>query len=378
MSIVSDAFTTRHGAAPTGVWFAPGRVNLIGEHTDYNDGFVLPFALPHRAVVAAAPATGGRSRVRSVQEPGGAVEFSAAAVVPGEVPGWAAYAAGTCWAFREAGYPVGEVELELDSDVPVGAGLSSSAAVECAVGVALAGLAGVDVDPTTLARIARRAENEFVGAPTGGMDQMASMHGRAGRLVFLDTRDDTVELVPFDLPAHGLELLVVDTRAPHAHASGEYGARRADCEAAAAALGVAALRDAGPDDLPRIADERIRRRARHIVTENDRVVETVRLLTGGADPRAIGPLLDASHTSMRDDFEITVPHVDVAVEAARDGGATGARMTGGGFGGCVIALVEADGAAAVAASVREAYAQRGWTEPVVFTGTPSDGAGRLA
>ncbi|GAA4974622.1 galactokinase [Pseudonocardia tropica] len=378
MSTVADAFATRHGAAPTGVWFAPGRVNLIGEHTDYNDGFVLPFALPHRAVVAAAPATGGRSRVRSVQEPGAAVEFSAASVVPGEVPGWAAYVAGTCWAFREAGYPVGEVELELDSDVPVGAGLSSSAAVECAVGVALAGLAGADVDPTTLARIARRAENEFVGAPTGGMDQMASMHGRAGRLVFLDTRGDTVELVPFDLPAHDLELLVVDTRAPHAHASGEYGARRADCEAAAAALGVPALRDAGPDDLPRIADERIRRRARHIVTENARVVETVRLLSGGADPRAIGPLLDASHTSMRDDFEITVPHVDVAVEAARDGGATGARMTGGGFGGCVIALVEADGAAAVTASVREAFAQRGWAEPVVFPGTPSDGAGRLA
>ncbi|MEJ8280065.1 galactokinase [Pseudonocardia spirodelae] len=377
MSAVAETFASRHGSAPTGVWFAPGRVNLIGEHTDYNDGFVLPFALPQRAVVAAAPASGARSRVRSVQEPGAAVEFSAATVVPGEVPGWAAYVAGTCWAFREAGYPLGEVELELDSDVPVGAGLSSSAAVECAVGVALAGLAGSRIGPTELARIARRAENEFVGAPTGGMDQMASMHGREGRLVFLDTRDDRVELVPFDLPAHGLELLVVDTRAPHAHAGGEYGARRADCEAAAAALGVAALRDAGPQDLERIGDERIRRRARHVVTENARVLEVVRLLSGGADPRAIGPLLDASHTSMRDDFEITVPHVDVAVEAARDGGAAGARMTGGGFGGCVIALADTDRVPAVTAAVTAAYAERGWTEPVVFAGTPSPGAGRL-
>ncbi|MEU6699748.1 galactokinase [Pseudonocardia sp. NPDC046786] len=363
-------------AAPSGVWFAPGRVNLIGEHTDYNDGFVLPFALPHRAVVTASAVSGGSSRVRSAQQDG-VVEFRAATVAPGEVTGWAAYLAGTCWAFREAGFPVGEVDLRLDSDVPVGAGLSSSAAVECAVGVALAGLAGVPVDPTGLARIARRAENAFVGAPTGGMDQMASMHGRPGRLVFLDTRDDTVELVPFDPPAHGLELLVIDSRAPHAHADGEYGARRADCEAAAAALGVPALRDARPADLPRIADERIRRRARHVVTENERVLQVVALLSGGADPREIGQLLDASHASMRDDFEITVPHVDVAVAAARAGGAVGARMTGGGFGGCVIALCDTGRVGAVTAAVRAAYAERGWTAPVVFPGRPSEGAGRL-
>lgn len=378
MTVVADAFAARHGGAPAGVWFAPGRVNLIGEHTDYNDGFVLPFALPHRAVVAAAPATGPVSRVRSAQEPAGAVEFTAASVAPGDVGGWAAYVAGTCWAFRAAGYPVGEVVLELDSDVPVGAGLSSSAAVECAVGVALAGLAGVQVAPTELARIARRAENEFVGAPTGGMDQMAAVHGRAGQLVFLDTRDDTVERVPFDLAAHGLELLVIDTRAPHAHAGGEYGARRADCERAAAALGLPALRDAVPADLDRLPDDRVRRRARHVVTENARVLEVVRLLGAGADPRGIGPLLDASHTSMRDDFEITVPHVDVAVEAARAGGATGARMTGGGFGGCVIALCPEDAVGGVTAAVERAYAERGWAAPAVFPGTPSDGAGRLA
>ena len=377
MTVIADTFTARHGTAPTGVWFAPGRVNLVGEHTDYNDGFVLPFALPHRAVVAAATTPGPLSRVRSAQEPD-TVTFPAASVVPGDVPDWAAYVAGTCWAFREAGYPVGEVELELDSDVPVGAGLSSSAAVECAVGTALAGLAGVEIGPTELARIARRAENEFVGAPTGGMDQMAALHGRAGHLVFLDTRDDTVELVPFDLPAHGLELLVIDTRAPHAHAGGEYGQRRADCAEAAAALGVRALRDAIPAAVEALADDRIRRRARHVVTENERVRAVVDLLSSGADPREIGPLLDASHTSMRDDFEITVPHVDVAVEAARDGGAVGARMTGGGFGGCVIALCAAGATGAVTASVQRAYAGRGWATPAVFPGTPSDGAGLLA
>ncbi|MFP5021741.1 galactokinase [Pseudonocardia phyllosphaerae] len=373
---VAAAFTERTGRPPAGVWAAPGRVNLIGEHTDYNDGFVLPFAIPQRTVLAAAPAPGGTSTVRSAQEDG-VVEFTAATVAPGDLPGWAAYVAGTVWAFREAGYPVAELDVELDSDVPVGAGLSSSAAVECAAGVALAGLAGVEVGPTELARIARRAENAFVGAPTGGMDQMASMHGRAGRLVFLDTRDDVVELVPFDLPAHGLELLVIDSRAPHAHAGGEYGARRADCEEAARVLGVRALRDATPDDVTVIADDRVRRRARHVVTENARVLEVVRLLSAGADPREIGPLLDASHVSMRDDFAITVPHIDVAVEAARAGGAVGARMTGGGFGGCVIALCPAEAATAVTDAVRAAYAERGWLAPTVFPGTPSDGAGRL-
>ncbi|MBW0107002.1 galactokinase, partial [Pseudonocardia sp. KRD291] len=365
------------GRAPAGAWFAPGRVNLIGEHTDYNDGFVLPFALPHRTVVAAAPASGSRTTVSSAQE-ADVVEFRAAAVVPGDVPGWAGYVAGMFWALREAGHPVPEVDIVLDSDVPVGAGLSSSAALECAVGVALADLAGVVVGPSPLAVLARRAENDFVGAPTGGMDQMASMHGRPERLVFLDTRDDTIELTPFPLAEHGLTLLVIDSRAPHAHADGRYGERRADCAAAAAALGVRALRDATPDAVAALPDERIRRRARHIVTENDRVRDVVALLAGGSDPRTIGPALDASHASMRDDFEITVPHVDVAAEVAREAGAHGSRMTGGGFGGCVIALCDDADVPAVRGAVEKAYADRGWSAPVTFGAAPSEGAGRLA
>ncbi len=383
---LSAEFEARWGRPPSGVWFAPGRVNLIGEHTDYNDGFVLPFALAQRTLVAAAPAD-GRTRVVSRHEPDGA-QFAAADVAPGGVPGWAAYVAGVVWALREAGHPVPDADLLIDSDVPVGAGLSSSAALECAVAVALTDLAGIALGRTETAVLTRRAENEFVGAPTGGMDQMASMHGRADKLVFLDTRDDIIEMVQFRVAGYGLALLVIDTRAPHANADGQYGERRADCAAAAAALGVPALRDATVADVEKLTDERIRRRARHVVTENDRVRDVVRLLSGGSessaggtsissDPRAIGGLLDASHASMRDDFEITVPHVDVAADCARAAGAHGARMTGGGFGGCVIALCDDDGVDVVRAAVEKAYADRGWIPPTTFTAVPSPGAARL-
>ncbi|TCK22898.1 galactokinase [Pseudonocardia endophytica] len=375
MTVLADHFQARWERPPSGTWFAPGRVNLIGEHTDYNDGFVLPFALDKRTLVAAAPAS-GRTRVVSRNEPGDA-EFDTSTVAPGDVPGWAAYVAGVAWALREAGHPVPDADLLVESDVPVGAGLSSSAALECAVAVALTDLAGITLDRTAIAKITRRAENEFVGAPTGGMDQMAAMHGKADMLVFLDTRDDLIERVPFRLARYGLALLVIDTQAPHAHAGGQYGERRADCAAAAEALGVPALRDATVADLDRISDPRIRRRARHVVTEDDRVRQVVDLLSGGVDPRAIGPVLDASHASMRDDFEITVPHVDVAAACARSAGAHGARMTGGGFGGCVIALCDDGDVAGVTTAVEKAYAERGWTAPVAFTAVPSAGAARL-
>ncbi|SDF09086.1 galactokinase [Pseudonocardia oroxyli] len=353
-------------------WAAPGRVNLIGEHTDYNDGFVLPLALAQRTVVTVEPAE--RSVVRSSREDD-PVTFAAATVAPGDVTGWAAYVAGVFWAFRAAGHAVPDLDLHVDGDVPVGAGLSSSASLECAVAVALAELGGLDLGRTELARLARRAENEFVGAPTGGMDQMAAMHGAAGRLVFLDTRTDAVELVPFPLAEHGLALLVVDTRAPHQLVDGQYGQRRADCAEAAEQLGVPALRDATLDAVERLTDERLRRRARHVVSEDARVLEVVDRLTAGADPRGIGPLLSASHASMRDDFAITVPHVDVAQDVMERAGAHGARMTGGGFGGCVIGLVEAADVDRVSGAVAAAYAERGWTAPVAFTAVASGGAG---
>ncbi|MGC4777272.1 galactokinase [Micromonospora chalcea] len=373
-------FRQRYGTEPAGRWAAPGRVNLIGEHTDYNDGFVLPFALPLRTVVAAAPAPDGRWTVWSEldDEP---VEFGAAeADEPGGVDGWAAYVAGVVWALRAAGHDVPGARLAVASDVPVGSGLSSSAAIESAVLAALVGLGGLDLPAQAWPRLAQRAENDYVGAPTGIMDQSAVIRGRAGHALFLDCRTEEVEQIPFDLDAAGLAVLVIDSRAPHRHADGEYAARRRSCERAAATLGVTALRDVDVADLDaalaRLDDDETRRRVRHVVTENQRVLDTVALLRAGR-VRDTGPLLTASHASMRDDFEITVPEIDTAVEAALSAGAYGARMTGGGFGGCVLALVDAEAADPVAAAVTEAYAKRGFTAPGTLTVLPADGVTRL-
>ncbi|WP_433531403.1 galactokinase [Micromonospora sp. CA-263727] len=373
-------FRQVYAEPPAGRWAAPGRVNLIGEHTDYNDGFVLPFALPQRTVAAAAPAPHDRWTVWS-ELTGETVAFGADEVAaPGRVTGWAAYVAGVVWALRAAGHPVPGARLAIASDVPLGAGLSSSAAIEAAVLTALVDLGGLDLPAEHQPRLAQRAENHYVGAPTGIMDQSAAIRCRAGHALFLDCRTERVEHIPFDLDPAGLTVLVIDSRAPHRHVDGEYAARRASCEKAASLLGVPALRDVpstGLDDaLARLPDDETRRRVRHVVTENQRVLDTVALLRAGA-PRQIGPLLTASHASMRDDFAITVPEVDTAVEVAHAAGALGARMTGGGFGGCVLALVEADQAATVAAAVTTAYAERAFTAPTHTTVTPATGATRL-
>lgn len=360
-----------------GRWAAPGRVNLIGEHTDYNDGFVLPLALPQRTVVHAARASDGAPTVvSSAQAPDDEVSFRTAELKPGRLTGWGSYVAGVAWALREAGHAIGDLTVSVDSDVPLGAGLSSSAALECAVALAWTELSDLHIDRSELARLCRRAENEFVGAPTGIMDQMASLYGRAGHLVFLDTRSLVVEQVPLDLAAAGLVLLVVDTRAPHRLVDGEYAERRRSCDAAVAALGVPALRDARLDDLAGLPDL-LRRRARHVVTENARVLAVVETLRSGADPREIGPLLTESHVSLRDDFEVTVPEVDVAVDALLAAGAHGARITGGGFGGCVIALVDADHAGTAVAAVEKEYARHGFSPPATFTAEPAAGAHRI-
>lgn len=379
LTLAAD-FSDAVGRSPAGLWAAPGRVNLVGEHTDYNDGFVLPLALRQRVVVAAAPAAGGASSARSRQQ-ADEVRFTAATVKPADVTGWAAYVAGVAWALRVAGYAVPEVDLLVDSDVPVGAGLSSSAALGCAVGRALVDLGGLVVGDTDLALLVRRAENEFVGAPTGVMDQMASIHGRGGYAVFLDTRSLLVEQVPFQPAAHGLTLLIVDTRTPHQLADGQYAERRLACESAARALGVPALRDVPLADLDaalrRLPDETTRRRVRHVVTENARVLDVVGMLRSGRDPRAIGPALTASHASLHDDFEVTVAQLDVAVDSAVNAGAYGARMTGGGFGGCVLALVDSTSRPAVVAAVKSAFASKGFTPPIVFPAIPSAGASRV-
>jgi galactokinase len=276
---------------------------------------------------------------------------------------------------------VPDLNLVVDGGVPLGAGLSSSAALECAAAVAIDSVARLGLGRTAIARAAQRAENEFVGAPTGIMDQMAAMHGRAGHVVFLDTRSLDVTSVPLPLAEAGLSLLVVDTRTPHALVDGQYGERRTSCEDAARLLGVQALRDitlTGLDDaLGRLPDDQTRRRVRHVVTEDARVLQVVSSLRAGDDPRSIGPALTASHESMRVDFEITVPPVDLAVSTALAAGAYGARMTGGGFGGCVIALIDAASAGRVFDAISIAFADGGFAAPVRIPALASDGAGQL-
>jgi galactokinase len=371
------------GRAPDGIWFAPGRVNLIGEHTDYADGFVLPLAIDRGVLAAAARRDDGRLRCRSRQRPGEDLEIAAAAAGPGTVAGWAAYPGGVVWALRQAGAAVGGLDLLVDGDVPAGAGLSSSAALECATAIALADLyraAGAADDRTELARLARRAENEVAGMPCGVMDQMVSLLGRAGHALFLDTRTLEAEQLPLDLDGAGLRLLVIDTKAVHQHVSSGYAERRAQVKAATRTLGVAALRDATPQQVAAAASalgDTGLRRARHVVSENARVLAAVAALRAG-DLERLGPLLLASHQSLRDDFEVSTPELDTAVEAAMAAGALGARMTGGGFGGSAIALVPAQRETAVGERVRKAFAEAGFAAPDILPVRPGDGARRLA
>lgn len=371
-------FAECYGGPPAGIWFAPGRVNLIGEHTDYNEGWVLPFALDLGVLVAASGRDDGMLEARSRQAPAAPAVARAASLAPGTVTGWAAYPAGVAWALRQAGQPAGAASLAIDSDLPQGAGLSSSAALECATALALTWLAGAELPRPRLAAVARQAENDFVGVPSGIMDQSASLLCEAGHALLLDCRTGDTAAVPFDPAAAGLRLLIVDTRARHELTGGDYASRRAECEAAAAELGVASLRDVSGDSdrLAGLADPVLRRRARHVITDNQRVHAMVGLLRDGAVGQ-IGPLLTASHASLRDDFEVSWPEADMAVETAVAAGALGARMIGGGFGGSVIALVPADREDAIRAAVPAAFGRQGWAEPAFFNAVPSSSARRL-
>ena len=374
-----SSFGERFGRAPDGRWAAPGRVNLIGEHVDYAQGLALPFAIAERTVVEVARRDDDRVRLASLAEEG---EFDGplADVGPGAPEGWAGYAAGVLWALRADGHDVGGVDLLVTDTVSLGAGLSSSAALECSTALAVddlfgLGLGGSPEGRRALAAACVRAENDVVGANTGGMDQAASLLATAGHALLLDTRDGSTRQVPFAPGDEGLGVLVIDTRVRHRLADGQYGNRRAAVEKAAAALGLPSLRDASLAALAGL-DPELLPRARHVVTEIARVRETVALLDAGR-LRDIGPLLDASHASLAGDYDVSAPELDVAVAAAREAGALGARMTGGGFGGSAIALVPLDRCDAVGDAVRAAFAAEGFTEPEIRGAEPSAGASRV-
>ncbi|HEU4330924.1 MAG TPA: galactokinase [Lapillicoccus sp.] len=386
MDAAASLFVEAYGDRPSGVWSAPGRVNLIGEHTDYNGGLALPIALPQRTYAAVQRRDHGLLRAVSRSVPGGVVDIALDDIAPGTVQGWLAYLAGVCWVLRQEGYAVSGLDVAIASDVPVGAGLSSSAALECALVAALSDLLDLGVldDDAGRARAAawcQRAENDIAGAPTGGMDQAASMRATRDHALLLDCRSGAVEQVPVDLGQHRLTLLVVDTRAEHALVDGQYAARRSACEEAAALLGVGTLREVDPsgldDALARLPDDVMRARVRHVVTEIERVRDCVEALRRN-DFGEVGRLFVASHISLRDDYEVSCLELDLVVDSAMRSGALGARMTGGGFGGSAIALVPADRADQVAAAVVDAFSAAGLTAPQPFAATAGPPAGREA
>ncbi|WPO73267.1 galactokinase [Streptomyces sp. KN37] len=376
---VAARFEELYGYTPDGVWSAPGRVNLIGEYTDFNEGFVLPLALPHTAVAAVSRRTDGVLRLHSADLDAPLAELRVDELTPLSDGGWAAYPAGVVWALRDAGHPVTGADLHLASTVPTGAGLSSSAALEVVTALALDELFGLGLTRPELAVLAQRAENAFVGVPCGVMDQTASACCTEGHALHLDCRDLSIRQVPFDLAAEGLRLLVVDTRVKHALGDGAYAERRAGCEEGARTLGVSHLRDIAYEELPaaldKLPDDKVRRYVRHIVSDDHRVERVIGLLDAG-DVRAIGPVLTEGHASLRDDLRISCPELDLVVSTANAAGALGARMTGGGFGGSAIVLVETDDADRVTASVLAAFTAAGCTAPRVFPAVASAGARR--
>ncbi|MEY4348892.1 MAG: hypothetical protein RL719_189 [Actinomycetota bacterium] len=381
---VDSLFESAFGKPSVGVWSAPGRVNLIGEHTDYNNGFVLPFAINRRTYAAVAARDDRTVRVASSFAEG-IVSIELDTISPESVAGWSAYPLGVLWAALErvksesrSDTTICGLDIFIDSDVPVGAGLSSSAAIECAVAVAVNELWSLDFSKQDLAKIGQRAENAVVGAPTGIMDQSASMLGQADCAVLLDCRDLVATSVPLHFAEQQLEILVIDTKVAHRHSDGGYASRRASCELGAATMGVSSLRQLSTADLDRaqeLMDDVTFRRVRHIVTENQRVLETVEALAQSG-PAAIGELLYASHESMRDDFEISVDELDVAVETSLRHGAIGSRMTGGGFGGSAIALVPIHRISEVANAVKAEFENLGYNSPEIFAVSASEGAKR--
>ena len=369
-----ELFRGTLGQPPEGIWSAPGRVNLIGEYLDCCGGTVLPFAISERTWVAASSRPDRTVTLRSAQLPG-VERIELGELAPGRPSGWAGYPAGVLWALEEAGQPIGGLDIMVDGRVPIGAGLSSSAALECAVGLAARDLYRLQLSAADLATVAQRAENEFVGMPCGLMDQMVSMLASPGHLLAFDTAAVRSRPVPFDPQAAGLVLLIIDTGSQRQLAGSAYAQRRASCDEAARRLGLHWLTQGAASDLERLDNAVLLRRVRHVLSEAERVRCTLTSLAAG-DLREVARLMSASHTSLRDDFEVSAEGLDMAVVAAMAAGAWGARMTGAGFGGCAIALAPADLAGRVAAAVRGAFEGAHLLPPRIWPAQPSAGACR--
>ena len=376
MSQIEKKFLETFGAEPDLVAAAPGRVNLIGEHIDYSDGFVLPFAIKDRTLVAARKRGDSTVRIASAQRRNKIVTVDISTVKPGLKGEWERYALGVLWAL---GVKEG-VDLLIDGHVPLGAGLSSSAALECSVATAMNHLFDLGFNLEELARLTQKAENQYVGVPCGIMDQSVSLMATQGSALLLDCRDLTTKNIPFDVASSGLELLIIDTQAHHALTDGGYAKRRASCESVVAKLGITSLRELSMEQLENsrgLLTETEFVRARHAVTEMRRVLECVEALSN-SDFERVGQLINQSHASLRDDYTVSCPELDTAVEAALAAGALGSRMVGGGFGGSAIALIQASKTTETIKAVEKAFSSKGFKAPRFFTSLPSQGAELLS
>ncbi len=370
-SLVTQEFAIRFGQRPTFIVRAPGRVNLIGEHTDYNDGFVLPMAIDRAMWIALRPRDDRHVVLHSLDFPevGG---FSLHEISHGRA--WDEYLRGMAWGLQEASYTLNGWEGVLGSDIPVGAGLSSSAALEMVTAMAFSAVGGWEFIPDIMAKIGQKAENEWVGANTGIMDQMISASGQVDHALLIDCRDLSTRHIPLPTKA---TVVILDTTTRHTHTDSGYNERREQCEAAARFFGVSHLRDVALKefkDRSANLDELIRRRARHIISENERVLKAAQALSKG-DAVEMGKLMNESHTSMRDDFEITNAELNIMVQAAQaQPGCFGARMTGGGFGGCAVALVHEDAVGAFVENVHASYAETTGLDPKIYLCKATNGA----
>ena len=372
MSTIDSKFAETFGAAPDIIAAAPGRVNLIGEHIDYSDGFVLPFAINDRTFAAVRIRDDRKVRIASMQRRNKIVEHNIDAIKPGLKGEWERYPLGVIWAM---GLTSG-IDIMIDGHVPLGAGLSSSAALECSVATAFNHLFSFGYSLEELARLTQKAENDYVGVPCGIMDQSVSLMAHAGSALLLDCRDLSTKNIAFDVASSGLELLIIDTQAHHSLTDGGYAERRASCESAVAKLAIRSLRELTLSQLEQsrnlLTDSEFKR-SRHAVTEMARVMDAVKVLEE-KNFAALGQLLNQSHASLRDDYTVSCPELNTAVDASITAGALGARMVGGGFGGSAIALIHAAHTQATIAAVEKAFADNKFKAPRFFTSLPSQGA----